>query len=376
MNIPLFKNYSDEKEIQYTKTVIERGMHWANGPEVTKFEENISQFLGKKYCLTFNSGTSALHAILFSYDIKNKEVIVPSFTFIATANAVIQAGGKPIFADIEEETFGLDPESIKEKITSKTVAILPVHYGGCPCKIKEIKDIAEDHNLILIEDAAESLGAKIKDKLVGTFGDSSIFSFTPTKIISTGEGGMAVTDSKDTFEKLKLIRSHGRLETENYFDSIKSMDYITLGYNFRMPTICAALGLAQLEKIESFIKIRREIAAYYNTKLGRLNHIKCPITPPNYFHIYQMYYFLVHSGREARDKLQKYLKENGISSKVYFEPVHKTYYYEKILKYSIKLDKTEELSDKVLSIPIFPALKQEERDYIIEKIINFFSSFT
>ena len=374
MNIPLFKNYSDEKEVQYVRKILDRGMYWANGPEIQEFEDKISQYVGTKYCLAFSSGTAALHAATSSFDIKGKEVIVPSFTFIATANSVLYGGGKPIFADIEEETFGLDPESIKEKINPKTKAIIPIHYGGCACKIREMREIAQDHNLIMIEDAAESLGAKIDGKMVGNFSNVAMFSFTPTKIISTGEGGVLVTDSKDLFDKLKLIRSHGRLETEEYFLSIKPMDYITLGYNFRMPTICAAVGLAQLEKIDDIIDLRRKIATFYTQELKTVSDmIRPPITPPNYSHVYQMYSILVNNGKETRDNLQKFLKDKGINSKVYFNPVHKTHFYEKELGNSPRLNKTEAISDKILSIPIFPTLKTNEKMYIVEKILKFFN---
>ncbi|MHA1797334.1 MAG: DegT/DnrJ/EryC1/StrS family aminotransferase [Candidatus Helarchaeota archaeon] len=372
MKIPLFKNYSDEKEVKNVENVLKRGMYWANGPEIKEFEDRISEFIGMKYCVAFNSGTSALHALLTTYNVKGKEVIVPSFTFISTANSVLHAGGIPIFADIETETFGLDPDSINEKITKNTVALMPIHYGGCGCKIREIKEIARDNKLLLIEDAAESLGAEINGKKIGTFGDATMFSFTPTKIISTGEGGVIVTDSRDTFEKLKLVRSHGRLETEDYFSSIKFMDYIMLGYNFRMPTICAAVGLAQLDKIKEIINLRREIVAYYNKELKNINEIRCPITPKNYFHIYQMYSILINDGKKVRDELQAHLKEGGISSKVYFYPAHQTHFYSKVLRYSIKLEKTEEISDKILSIPIYPTLSRNEREYIIKKILDFF----
>ena len=171
MKIPLFKNYWDDKDIDYVTKVIKRGMYWANGPEIKEFENRIAEYVGTKYCVAFNSGTSALHAVLLAVEVKNYEVIVPSFTFISTANSVIMAGGKPIFADIEENTFGLDPDDVQEKITSKTKVILPIHYGGCACNIKAFSDLVEDNELILIEDAAESLGAKFGDKMVGTFGD-------------------------------------------------------------------------------------------------------------------------------------------------------------------------------------------------------------
>jgi perosamine synthetase len=372
MGIPLFRNTWDEKDIEYVTKVIKRGMYWANGPEIVEFEKRIAEFTGVKFCLTFNSGTSALHSVLLALDVRDHEVIVPSFTFIATANSAIMAGGIPVFADIEEETFGLDVDDVNEKISDKTKVILPIHYGGCACSIKALAELAEDHELFLVEDAAESLGAKLDNKMAGSFGNAAMFSFTPTKVISTGEGGVIVTDNKDTYEKLKLIRSHGRVETAEYFSSTEYMDYISLGYNFRIPSICAAQGLAQLEKIEAMIKRRRELANKFTEMLSPIPALRTPIEPENRKHIYQMYSILVNEGKEKRDGLQKYLTEHEISSKVYFEPIHKTKYYQQELGYDIKLDTTEEISNKILSIPMFPGLTEAEQELIINNIQEFF----
>lgn len=373
MKIPFFKNYWDKKDIKYVSQVIKRGMYWANGPEIAEFEKKIAAFVRRKYSLVFNSGTSALHAVLDALNIKSKEVIVPSFTFIATANTVLHAGGKPVFADIENETFGLDPEDVKRKITSKTCAIMPIHYGGCSCQIGGLKKIAKKNGLFLIEDAAESLGAKHQNKMVGTFGEAAMFSFTPTKIISTGEGGAIVTNSKKLYEKMKLFRSHGRLEKEDYFTSTASMDYISLGYNFRMPTICAAQGLTQLQKINRLISKRRKIAQYYNENLSNIKKIRTPLAPKGCYHIYQMYSILVREGRKTRGRLQEYLKKKGITSKIYFEPVHKTYFYKKVLGYNLKLETTEKLAGETLSLPIYPQLTLEEQNYVVKQIKRFFN---
>ena len=241
--LPLFKIYTDEADLQAVTEVLRRGTYWAEGPEVVEFERGLRDYQEKKYAVAFNSGTSALHAALLAYGIKGgDEVIVPSFTFIATANAPLFVKAKPIFADIEEQTLGLDPEDVEAKITPKTKAIIPVHYAGCPCKIRELREIADDHHLLLIEDAAESFGASIGDKKAGSYGEGGVLSFCQNKVVPTGEGGALVTDSRDIYEKAKLIRSHGRQENSAYFSSIENLDYITLGYNFRMPSMIAALG--------------------------------------------------------------------------------------------------------------------------------------
>ena len=368
--IPLFKIYWDEEDVQSVTEAIKAGMNWATGPNVGKFEELIAHYVGTKYAVTFNSGTSALHTALLAHEIKNgDEVIVPSFTFIATANAPLFVGANPVFADIEEETFGLDPEDVKEKITEKTKAIIPIHYGGCPCKIRELKEIAEDYGLILIEDAAESLGARIGDKKVGAFGDSTMLSFCQNKIITTGDGGALITDSKEIYEKLKLIRSHGRLETQDYFSSSEYMDYVTLGYNFRMSNITAALGIAQLKKIDRIIEMRRENAKYLTTTLKReIKEILTPASPRDYYNVYQMYTIRV----DRRDELMKHLADSGIMTKVYFLPVHLTHFYKNELGYMCKLPVTEEISTQVLTLPMYPTLTKEERDYIVEEIKRFF----
>ena len=370
MKIPLFKIYWDEEDIKMVNDVITRGVYWTTGPNIEEFEKMISEYIGTKYCVTFNSGTSALHSVLLAYRIKEGgEVIVPSFTFISTANAPLFVGAKPVFADIEEKTFGLDLESVKEKITERTKAIIPIHYGGCPCLIRELKEIAEDHNLILIEDAAESLGAKIKDTKVGTFGDSAMFSFCQNKIISTGDGGCIVTDSKEVYEKLKLIRSHGRQENLNYFSSSEYPDYITLGYNFRMSDITAALGVAQIKKADKIIKMRRENAEHMAKELSKMDGIITPNPPTNYFHVYQMYTIRMKEGKDVSDNLMKYLAKKGIATKVYFYPVHLTEFYKRDFGHKeCELPVTEEMADQVLTLPLYPKMGEEAIKYVIGNI--------
>lgn len=368
--IPLFKSYWEEDDVESVAKVIRRGTYWSSGPEIEKFENEISNFLGTTYALSFNSGTSALHADLLAHNIRDGEVIVPSFTFIATANAVILAGARPIFAEIEEQSYGLDPEDVQEKITNKTKAIIPVHYGGSPCKgIKALREIADDHKLLLIEDAAESLGSKINKKMVGTFGHSAISSFCQNKIITSGEGGITVTDSETIYQKLKLIRSHGRLERGvDYFSTTKELDYIQVGYNYRMSTISAALALSQLKKIDKIIQLRRKKGRYYNKKLSKIKGIKIPIESKNHYHVYQLYTIQLKDSKN-REKLRQSLTEAGIMTKVYFNPVHlKTFYRENFNYKQGDLPKTEKISEKVLTLPLYPKLNNKEMDYIIGKI--------
>jgi perosamine synthetase len=371
--LPLFKTLSDEDDVAAVAKIIRRGTYWASGPEIEEFEKKIAAYVGTEYALAFNSGTSALHVLLLAHDVKGKEVIVPSFTFIATANAVLLAGGIPIFAESEDQTFGLDADDVEQKITKNTKAIVPLHYGGFPSRdIEKLRTIADKHHLLLLDDAAESLGSHINGKKVGTFGHSAIFSFCQNKVLSTGEGGMIVTDSREIFEKAKLLRSHGRVElAEDYFASLKDNDYIVPGYNYRMPTICAALGLSQFEKLGRVIALRRKHAAFLNERLSQLPGVIVPKELPGHFSVYQMYTIQLPD-EKTRDGLQSYLAAHGIMSKVYFSPVHLKTIYRRLHGYKGgDLPRTEELSRRVLNIPLYPSMNEQELGYLVRHISDF-----
>lgn len=370
LHIPLFKMYWDEDDIESVSTALRSGMNWAVGSDVSEFEDEIADYIGTKYCLTFNSGTSALHAALLAHGIgKGDEVIVPSFTFIATANAPQFVGAIPVFADIEERTLGLNPDSVLEKINHKTKAIIPVHYGGCPCLIRELREIADDHDLFLMEDAAEAFGASVDGKKAGSYGESSILSFCQNKVITTGEGGALVTDVRDVYEKVKLIRSHGRLETEDYFSSYKSMDYVALGYNFRLSNIAAALGRAQLRKVGAIIKMRRDIAQRYTHLFREKIPSVIPLkTPDGYKNVHQLYSVRAPD----RDGLMRYMAEQGVMSKVYFPPVHLTHYYQQELGYNISLPVTERMADEIVSLPIYPGMPSEDIDRVVQVMSDYY----
>jgi perosamine synthetase len=376
MQIPLFKIYWDNNDIEQVTSVIKKGSYWALGPEIKEFEKQAAKYVGAKYALAVNSGTSALHTVLAAHGIsKGDEVIVPSFTFIATANSVLMVGAKPVFADIEEETYGLDPEDVERKITTRTRAIMPVHCGGLSCHIKELKHIADKYKLLLIEDAAESLGATVSGQKVGSFGDSAILSFCSPKVITMGEGGMVFTNSRDVYEKSRLIYNHGRVETSDYFSSTEQMEYITLGYNFRMSTMTAALGISQIKKIDRIIQMRRENADYLTKKLSQIKEIRTPVEPNDFHHVYQMYTIRLNAGNGVRDRLKEYLNKNGIGTKIYFDPVHLSLFYRREMGYKGgELPVTENISRRVLTLPMFPALVKDEMDYIVEKIKDFFIS--
>ena len=372
-NIPLFRVYWDNQDVEEVASVIRKGMYWAIGPDIRKFENKVCEYVGVEYAVATNSGTSALHAVLAAHDIgEGDEVIVPSFTFIATANAPLFVGAKPVFAEIEEETHGLDPADVERKITPRTKAIIPIHYGGSPCHIEELKRVAQKHNLIFIEDTAESLGAMVNGKKVGSFGDSAILSFCAPKVITTGEGGMILTDSRDIYEKVKLICNHGRTETADYFSSAEQIEYVTLGYNFRMSTMTAALGIAQIEKIDKIIRMRRENANYLTEGLSTIEGIETPKVPQGYFHVYQMYTIRISGEKGTRDRLKEYLVQHGIGTKVYFDPVHLSLFYRQKFGYKGgELPITERVSREVLTLPMYPTLTKEEIDYILSQINDF-----
>lgn len=370
MNVPLFEIYNDEEDTKLISEEIASGKFWAVGSRVSEFEEKIADYIGTKHALTFNSGTSALHASLLAHGIgKNDEVIVPSFTFIATANCAVFVGAKPVFADIEKETCGLNPDHVQNLINRNTKAIIPVHYGGCPCKIKELKDIAEDNDLILIEDAAEAFGASVDGKKVATFGDLNVLSFCQNKVITTGEGGAIVTDSDETYEKLKLIRSHGRLEGADYFSSSSLFDYIDVGFNWRMSNLTATLGISQINKVDKIIELRQKNVDYLSKRLlEETDSITILDVPKGYNHVYQLFSIFV----EKRDELIKYLDENGISSKIYFHPVHQSEFYKNKLGYDVNLPVTDDVFKKTITLPMFPSLTTEQMDYIAETVGKFY----
>lgn len=373
--IPLFRIYWDDDDVLMVKDTIQRGMSWAIGPNIEQFEQMISEYVGTKYAVVFNSGTSALHASLLAHGIgEGDEVIVPSFTFIATVNAALFVGAIPIFADIEEETCGLRPEDVEAKITPRTRAVIPVHYGGCPCLIEQLTDIARRHDLVLVEDAAEALGAKVDGRKIGAFGNTTVLSFCSNKVITTGEGGAVVTDSSNLYDKLRLIRSHGRAEKDNYFSSTNYMDYIALGYNFRMSDVTAALGIAQLKKIDEIIGMRRAKADVISNRLHQVTEIELPHPAKNHYHVYQMYTIRVRGGQDKRDALSAHLAEKGIMSKVYFHPVHRTHFYRNMPGPEYELPVTERVSSQVLTLPLYPNLTENEIDYMANSVADFFSS--
>ena len=373
--IPLYKIYTDDEDLKLVTKIIKRGNKWAIGPEVEQFENAIKNYVGSDYCLTLNSGTSALHASLLAYELgKNDEIIVPSFTFISTVNSVLFVDAKPTFAEIEEANLGLDPELIQERISSRTKAVIPMDCGGLSCKIFEIKKQIEDTKLILIEDAAEALGSSVKGIKVGSNTDATIFSFTGNKVLTTGEGGAITTNSREIYEKIKQIRSHGRVDKIDYFSNPHEASYQGIGYNWRMSAITACLGITQLEKLDKIIKMRQKHANFLSERLSKHSQIQVPQSSSEYEHIYQMYTIRLPN-KTIRDNLHSHLISDKIFSKVYFYPIHLTDFYKN--KFGTKpgiLPVTEKIADRVLTLPIYPNMTNEEKNLLIESIDRFFEN--
>ena len=370
--IPLYKVDWNQEDIRLVTNVIKRGMDWAIGPEIEEFEKLLANYHESKYCVTFNSGTSAGHAALLSLNLKpSSEVIIPSFTFISTANWPLMVGANPIFSEIEEETLGMDSSNLNSIISKKSKVIMPIHYGGNPCKITEIKRFAKEQKLTLIEDCAESIGATIGKRKTGTYGDLSILSFAGNKVLTTGEGGAIITNSKQIYEKLKLIRSHGRQINSNYFQTNETPNYVSLGYNWRMSSMTAALGISQLKKIEKLISKRRKNANYLSSKLKKHSEIILPSDYKNHKNVFQLYSIRI-TGKNLRNNLMKFLEKRGIMSKIFFEPAHLTKFHSKNINKKISLPVTEKISQQILTLPMYPGLTKNEMNFICDSIDEFF----
>ena len=348
-------------EIEKIKEVI--NSKWlAHGSYNKEFEDKFAKYIGVKHAVTLNSCTSAIQLALESHNI-TKEVILPSFTFVASANAIVKAGATPVFADVEYSTGNLDPEKIEELITKNTQAIMPVHYGGQVCDMERIMEIAEKHNLIVIEDSAETIGGTHYGRQAGSF-STACFSFFPTKNIAVGEGGVLTTNNEEVAKTVKALSAHGiskhTLEREKQDKNWYRDAYIP-GYNYRMPHMSAAIGIVQLEKLEKMNEKRRKIAELYKKNLISLNQIDLPVEKDNNKHVYQMYVIkLKDSNSEKRDKLVQKLREKDIEASVHFSPpVHlQTFYKNKF--YHKDLSVTEKLADISITLPMYSSMLGED----------------
>lgn len=359
MPIPIAKPVIGEEEIRAVTEVLRSGK-LVQGEKVEQFEKGFSSYVGTKFAMAVSSGTAALQIGLQSMGIrKGDEVIVPPFTFAATANAVIHCGATPVFADIDSRTFNIDPEKIQEKITDKTRAVICVHLYGQACEMGSLTNICKSANADLVEDAAQAVGAEYKGRKVGTFGRISAFSFYATKNLTTGEGGMILTGQKDIAEKVKMIRNQG--QSEQYKHEI-------ISYNFRMTDIQAAIGIEQLKKISDLNKKRIENASFLSDSLSSVKGIETPFVPGHVKHVFHQYTIKVPKGR---DKLLNYLNVHEIGARVYYpEPVYLQPPYLKMGFRKGLCPVTEEVCRQVLSLPVHPLLTQEELETVADAVRN------
>ena len=372
--IPYGHQTIDDKDIEEVIKVLKSD--WlTTGPKIPEFEKAICDYVGCSHAIAVNSGTSALDVAVASLDLqKGSEVITTPFTFAATSNALLYNGLEPVFADIERETRNIDPEDIERKITPRTKAIMFVDYAGHPCEIEDIQDIANEHDLYLIEDACHSFGAAYHGKKIGNFADLTVFSFHPVKPITTGEGGAVVTNDPELEKKVRLLHSHGidRDSISRYGpDAGWAYDMKMLGRNYRMTDIQAALGISQLKKIDQFIERRNEIASYYQEVLQDVGSISLPSIRKGVRHGWHIYTVLL-DGSINRNGLFKYLRTENIGVNVHYIPVYRHSYYLETFDYNKKdYPVTEDVFEKIITLPLYPSMKETDVEYVASAISNF-----
>jgi perosamine synthetase len=332
---------------------------WASGSgtgNVKKFEINFGNYIGSKSCVAVNSGTAALNLALSLIDIKNKEVILPSLSFVSTAHAIVVNGGKPIFVDVDSKTMCIDPQKIENALTKNTVAVLPVHFGGVPCDLKNIKKICKTNKLFLIEDAAHAAGSLYDGKKIGTHGDATCFSFHPVKNLAMPTGGLISLNFSNHKKMKKILNSRRWCGITNRNNS--NYDVKELGWNYYMNEFSASIGLVQLKKLDKLNKIRQKIAKIYNSEI--INIEKIPYST-NYS--YHLYWILVKN----RTKFRRNMEKMGIETGIHYKPIHTMTMYRSKLRLPI----TEDVGQKLVSIPIHPNLSELDIDRIVKSINKF-----
>ncbi len=350
-SFPVAEPSIDEKEWQYVSDCVLSGWVSSTGKYVNQFEKMFAEFCTTKYAISTSNGTTALHLALLAGGIgPGDEVIVPSLTFIATANAVLYVGATPVFVDSEESSWNLDPEKIESLVTEKTRAIIPVHLYGQPADMDPILKLAGKYNLLVVEDAAEAHGAEYKGQKVGSIGEIGIFSFFGNKIVTTGEGGMLVTDDPEIARQARVLRDHGMDPEKRYWHNV-------LGYNYRMTNLQAALGVGQMEKIETILLKKRKIAEWYREIFMDVDGVSFPEEVPWGKSVFWLCSILIEPARfnMSRDELILRLKDEGIETRPVFYPVHKQPVYNS----SMQLPVAEKLSSKGISLPSSPKLDQQ-----------------
>ncbi|MEW5766973.1 MAG: UDP-4-amino-4,6-dideoxy-N-acetyl-beta-L-altrosamine transaminase [bacterium] len=383
-DIPYGRQWIEDDEIEAVVKVL-RSDWITQGPKIEEFEGRLAEYCGTRFAVAVSSGTAALHMACLTAGIgKDDEVIISPITFIASSNCVLYCGGRPVFADIEEDTANIDSEEIKKRITSKTKAIIPVHFAGHPCDLEAIGQIAKENNLIIIEDACHALGAEYRIQKsewvkVGSckHSDMTVFSFHPVKHITTGEGGAVLTNDEELYKRLKIFRNHGItrdpedfVNTDLAFPSSPGPWYYemqALGYNYRITDFQCALGIKQLEKADRFVERRRDIAAEYTKAFKDMDEVITPGEREKVKASYHLYVIQVKSGRLNRRDVFENLRKEGIGVQVHYIPVHLQPYYQQNLGYKKgAYPKAEQFYERALSLPIFPKMNDQDVERVIK----------
>lgn len=367
--IPYGRQTIDEDDINAVVDVL-KSDYLTTGPKIAEFEQAVASYTGAKYAVAISNGTSALHAACFAAGIgRGDEVITTPLTFAASANCVLYCGGTPVFADVDPYTYNIDPEDIRKKITDKTRAIIAVHLAGQPCDMDEIHSIAQEHNLIVIEDGAHALGSVYKGKKVGCLSDMTTFSFHPVKPITTGEGGMIMTDNGELYKRLVLFRSHGITRDESMMTRNEGpwfYQQLDLGYNYRITDIQCALGCSQMRKLDKFLKRRRELAERYNNAFIECDNIVTPYQLSDTQSGWHLY--IVQVKNHDRKQVFETLRDKGIGVNVHYIPVYMHPYYQEHGYKDVHCANAEEIYSHIISLPLYPGLTDDQQDYVIDTL--------
>ncbi|MBI5206389.1 MAG: UDP-4-amino-4,6-dideoxy-N-acetyl-beta-L-altrosamine transaminase [Candidatus Firestonebacteria bacterium] len=371
--VPYSRQYIDSDDINEVVEVLKSD--WlTQGPKISEFEKKLSEYCGAKYAVVFNSGTSSLHGAYFASGLaEGDEFITTPNTFIATSNVGLYLNAVPVFVDIESDTGNINASLIEQKITNKTKLIIPVHFAGHPVELEKIYNLANRYNIKVIEDACHAQGAKYKDEIIGNckYSDMAVFSFHPAKHITTGEGGAVLTNSKDYYEKLLMFRTHG-ITREHFFSKPDGLWYYEmqdLGYNYRLTDIQAALGISQLKKLDGFVKRRRDISEIYNKIFDKNSCFDIPVEKEYAYSSYHLYTIkLKDEYINKKAEIFSRMREEGLGVQVHYIPVHLHPYYKGLGFEKGTYPKAEGHYQRVISIPLYPSMNNEDIDYVIEKI--------
>ncbi|OKZ83832.1 MAG: UDP-4-amino-4,6-dideoxy-N-acetyl-beta-L-altrosamine transaminase [Clostridium sp. 44_14] len=396
MYIPYGRQSIDDADIEAVVKVL-KSDYLTTGPAVAAFEKKVADYVGAKYAVAVSNGTAALHVACLAAGIgEGDEVITTPITFAASANCVLYCGGTPVFADIDPDTYNISPEELESKITPQTKAIIPVHYTGQPCDMDAILEIARKHDLLVIEDGAHALGASYKGKKIGSIADMTCFSFHPVKPVTTGEGGMIVTDNEELYRKLVLYRSHGITRDKDMMQQYEEQlhqssdpalqeaadmlrgdvidpggwyyQQLELGYNYRITDISCALGASQMDKLDRFLERRRQIAKKYDEAFADIPQIKTPWQQEGCQSGWHLY--MIQTMERSRREVFDGLRQAGIGVNVHYIPVYRHPYYQRNGYAGVHCLNAEAFYERAISLPIFPGLTGQQQDYVIEHVIK------